>query len=113
MVTNSLEPDLKIGITLASFMRSGKTPFLNDRLKIFTSWGTIKVAAILSILIGMSDGPDDLLSSSKRRIVMTSVVLVVWKVKLVKILSRRKDKGDMGVFGILLSTPGPTLAKNY
>ena len=77
MVTSSLEPDLKIGITLASFIRSGKTPFLNERLKIFTSWGMIIGAAILSILIGMSDGPEDLLSSSKRSIVMTFVMSVV------------------------------------
>ena len=31
-------------------------------------------AAILSILIGMSDGPEDLLSSSKRSIVMSCYV---------------------------------------
>ena len=102
-MTSSLDPDLKIAMTLASFIRSGKIPFLKDKLKILTSWGMIIGAANFSIFIGISEGPDDLLSSSKRSIVMTLVMVVDWKVKSVKTLLRRNVRGDIGVLGILLS----------
>ena len=91
---------------------SGKTPFLKDKLKILTSWGIIIGAAIFSIFMGISEGPDDLLSSSKSNIVITFVIVVDWKEKFVRILLRRNVRGDIGVLGMLLSTSGPALAKS-
>ena len=102
---------MKIGIILASFIRSGKIPFLKDKLNMLTRWGTIIGAAIFSTFIGILDGPDDLLSSSKSNIVITLVMLVGSKEKLFTIRSRRNVTGDMGVFGMPISISGPTLAK--
>ena len=61
--------------------------------------------------MGMSEGPGDFLSSKESTIVITSFILVGLNLKFVDTRFRKKDDGDIGVLGILLSTSGPTLAK--
>ena len=98
-------------MTLANFIRLGKTPVLKLRLKMETSRGTMMGAAIFNSFIGMSFGPADLLSSSWSRIIITSAMLVSLKVKFSSTLLVRNDNGDMGVFGISSSTLRPTFIK--
>ena len=81
-MTSNFDPDLKIGIIFARFIKSGKTPFLKERLNTLTRSGTIIGAAILRGLIGTSVGPGDLVSSSRNSIVITCGIEVFLKEKL-------------------------------
>ena len=61
METTSFESFLWIGITLAIFKESGKTPVMKDNLNICARCWDISFWVSLSILSGILLGPVDLL----------------------------------------------------
>ena len=65
MEKSSLESFLWTGTTLAILRAGGKTPEVNDILKISTSWKEISFLSNYSILVGMLLGPTDLVESSE------------------------------------------------
>ena len=97
-MTDNFDPVLKTGITLASFIKSGKVPSLKEGLTTSTNWGTMIGAAIFKNFIGISEGPDDLFSLSDNNIIITSELLVGLKKKLVTTLLLRNDNIEVKIF---------------
>ena len=65
MEKSSLESFLWTGTTLASLRANGKTPDVNDILKISTSLQEISFLSNFNILVGILLGPTDLVESSE------------------------------------------------
>ena len=76
MEKSSLESFLWTGTTLAILRADGKTPEVNDILKISASWQEISFLSNFNILVGMLLGPTDLVESSEDMMSATSCLSV-------------------------------------
>ena len=76
MEKSSLESFLWTGTTLAILRADGKTPEVNDILKISASWQEISFFSNFNILVGMMLGPADWVESSEDMMRATSCLSV-------------------------------------
>ena len=53
-----LAPDLKIGVTLASFQISGKTPFITESLKIIVTGFAMRSLTSFTMMVDTLSGLD-------------------------------------------------------
>ena len=106
-----VEPFLKIAITLASLIASGKIPFSNDKLIILHKGNTIRSGINNNSFVGMLEGPLLLLPSRDLIMSINSsfVTNVIRKLKLFR--DFRNESGDLLFTGMSLSMLLPTLTK--
>ena len=105
-----VEPFLKIAITLASLIASGKIPFSNDKLIILHKGNTIRSGINNNSFVGMLEGPLLLLPRDLIMSINSSFVTnVIRKLKLFR--DFRNESGDLLFTGMSLSILLPTLTK--